>query len=55
MGTPEALVAVRRRMTGSTEPARQRVTIVGGGDVGLQLAERLERNIEGLDITADRA
>lgn len=50
MGTPEALVAVRRRMTASTEPARQRVAIVGGGDVGLQLAERLERNIEGLDI-----
>jgi trk system potassium uptake protein TrkA len=50
MGTPDALIAVRRRMIGSTEPARQRVTIVGGGDVGLQLAERLERNIEGLDI-----
>ena len=30
MGTPEALVAVRRRMTASTEPARQRVAIVGG-------------------------
>ena len=42
MGTPEALLDVRRRMTGDTEPRRQRVTIVGGGDVGFQLAERLE-------------
>ncbi len=50
MGTPEALVAVRRRMVGNSESPRQRVTIVGGGDVGLQLAERLEQNIEGIDI-----
>jgi trk system potassium uptake protein TrkA len=50
MGTPDALTAVRRRMIGDAETDRQRVTIVGGGDVGLQLAERLERNIEGIDI-----
>src|SRR5688572_1949443 len=50
MGTPEALVAVRRRMVGNSESPRQRVTIGGGGDVGLQLAERLEQNIEGIDI-----
>ena len=42
MGTPEALREVRRLMTGFTEADRQRVTIVGGGDVGLQVAQRLE-------------
>lgn len=42
MGTPEALQVLRHRMTGAVEPERQRVTIVGGGDVGLQLAERLD-------------
>jgi trk system potassium uptake protein TrkA len=31
-------------ITGSVEADRQRVTIVGGGDVGLQLAQGLERN-----------
>ncbi len=50
MGAPEALQAVRRRMTGTTEAHRQRVTIVGGGDVGLQLAERLERDAANLDL-----
>jgi trk system potassium uptake protein TrkA len=43
MGTPEALQEVRGRMTAERETGRQRVTIVGGGDVGLHLAERLER------------
>ena len=42
MGTPEALEDVRRRVVGSTERRRQRVTIIGGGDVGLRLAERLD-------------
>ena len=51
MGTPDALQEVRRRMTGDGAPHRQRVTIVGGGDVGLQLAERLERQPEGLTLT----
>jgi trk system potassium uptake protein TrkA len=51
MGTPDALQDVRRRMTGDGAPHRQRVTIVGGGDVGLQLAERLERQPEGLTLT----
>jgi trk system potassium uptake protein TrkA len=50
MGTPAALQDVRGRMTGITEAHRQRVTIVGGGDVGLQVAERLERNPAALDI-----
>jgi trk system potassium uptake protein TrkA len=51
MGAPEALQAVRRRMTRASESARQRVTIVGGGDVGLQLAERLERDRHGIRLT----
>ena len=38
-------------MTGAPESARQRVTIIGGGDVGLQLAERLEANLDGLELT----
>jgi trk system potassium uptake protein TrkA len=50
MGSPDALTEVRRRMTGAPESARQRVTIIGGGDVGLQLAERLEANLDGLDL-----
>lgn len=51
IGTPDALQDVRRRMTGTAEPNRQRVTIVGGGDVGLQLAQRLEQNVDGLHLT----
>jgi trk system potassium uptake protein TrkA len=50
MGSPEALTEVRRRMTGTVESSRQRVTIVGGGDVGLQVAERLERDPQ-LEVT----
>jgi trk system potassium uptake protein TrkA len=50
MGTPEALQDVRRRLTGTADSSRQRVTIVGGGDVGLQLAERLEQDLKGLDV-----
>ena len=42
MGTPEALEGVRRQLFGAVDGHRQRVTIVGGGDVGLRLAERLE-------------
>jgi trk system potassium uptake protein TrkA len=50
MGAPEALKEVRHRLLGSAESERQRVTIVGGGDVGLQLADRLERHPDGLAI-----
>jgi trk system potassium uptake protein len=50
MGTPEGLQEVRQRMTGTAEANRQRVTIVGGGDVGLQLAERLEQDSAGLEL-----
>ena len=42
MGTPEALQHVRERLTSSSESRKPRVTIIGGGDVGLRLAERLE-------------
>lgn len=50
VGTPDALHEVRRRITGAGEPDRQRVTIVGGGDVGLQLAARLEAD-NTVDVT----
>ena len=50
MGTPEALQHLRHRMTGAVEADRQRVTIVGGGDVGLQLAERLDAD-DTVDVT----
>ena len=43
IGTPEALQDVRSRLMLAADAARQRVTIIGGGDVGLHLAERLER------------
>jgi trk system potassium uptake protein TrkA len=50
IGTPEGLLEVRRRITGAPETRRQRVTIIGGGDVGLRLAERLD-GAGGLDVT----
>ena len=50
MGTPEGLRDVRQRLTTVTDAGRQRVTIIGGGDVGLRLAERLEQT-GGLDVT----
>lgn len=49
MGTPEALHEVRQRVTQVKERRRQRVTIIGGGDVGLRLAERLDP-IDDLDM-----
>jgi trk system potassium uptake protein TrkA len=42
MGTPDALQHVRERVTPGAEAGRQRVTIIGGGDVGLRIAERLD-------------
>jgi trk system potassium uptake protein TrkA len=42
MGTPEAMAEVQRRMTAGLNVERQAVTIIGGGDVGLRLAERLD-------------
>ncbi len=42
MGTPEALRDVARQVSAATHGSRQRVTIIGGGDVGFRLAERME-------------
>jgi trk system potassium uptake protein TrkA len=42
MGTPEAMAAMQRRIMPSADNRGQTVTIVGGGDVGLRLAERLD-------------
>lgn len=42
MGTPAAMAQIQQRIVSVTDPGRQLVTIVGGGDVGLRLAERLE-------------
>jgi trk system potassium uptake protein TrkA len=50
MGTPEALSEVRRHITGSADARTQRVTIIGGGDVGLRLAERLD-GAGAIDVT----
>jgi trk system potassium uptake protein len=42
MGTPGAMAEVQRRVTPSAHATDQVVTIIGGGDVGLRLAERLD-------------
>ena len=42
MGTPEAMAEVQQRLAVRRDATRQQVTIIGGGDVGLRLAERLE-------------
>jgi trk system potassium uptake protein TrkA len=42
MGTPDALRAVQALVHPGTTRDRQRVTIIGGGDVGFQLAAHLE-------------
>lgn len=44
MGTPDALQQIRQQLAQSGDLQRQRVTIIGGGDVGLRVAERLEAN-----------
>lgn len=48
MGTPEAMREVEKTVRPGTNQGRQRVTIIGGGDVGLEVAERLEKadNVE---------
>jgi len=50
MGAPEALGEVRRRISTAEDVVRQRVTIIGGGDVGMRLAERLDRE-PSVDLT----
>jgi trk system potassium uptake protein TrkA len=42
MGTPEAMQAVEARFNTGRAGGRLQVTIIGGGDVGMQLAQRLE-------------
>ena len=44
MGTPEAMQEVEHLVTPKRAGGRLQVTIIGGGDVGLELAERLERS-----------
>ena len=44
MGTPEAMEEIEGIVNPSRGNGRMRVTIIGGGDVGLQLAERLEKS-----------
>jgi trk system potassium uptake protein TrkA len=57
MGTPEAMGEVQRRAAPAAERRRQAVTIIGGGDVGLRLAERLDAssNVQLRIIERDRA
>lgn len=43
MGTPEAMREVEKIVRPGANQGRQLVTIIGGGDVGLQVAERLEK------------
>jgi trk system potassium uptake protein len=50
MGVPDALREIRARVRDAADPLRQRVTIIGGGDVGLQLAERLDREHDSIDL-----
>jgi trk system potassium uptake protein TrkA len=56
MGTPAGLQDVRRRLTTTPDQVRQRITIIGGGDVGLRLAERLDGadNMEVTIVERDR-
>jgi len=56
MGLPAALADVGRRALPGESERSQRVTIVGGGDVGLRLAERLDgdSSIDLMIIERDR-
>ncbi|HUF22723.1 MAG TPA: Trk system potassium transporter TrkA [Vicinamibacterales bacterium] len=57
MGTPEAVAQVTPQIQGtSPDRARQMVTIIGGGDVGFRLAQRLEasRDVDVRIIESDR-
>jgi trk system potassium uptake protein len=46
MGSTEAMRAVQRLVTGVQHGGRQSVTIIGGGDVGLRLAQALDGHPE---------
>jgi trk system potassium uptake protein TrkA len=58
MGTPEAMQEVEKRAHPERTSGRLQVTIIGGGDVGFQLAQRLEQNpsidLRILERTAER-
>ncbi|MGH2386339.1 MAG: Trk system potassium transporter TrkA, partial [Candidatus Limnocylindria bacterium] len=56
MGTPDAMAQVQRRVSAAADRGRQSVTIIGGGDVGLRLAERLDgfRQVQLRVIERDR-
>ncbi len=49
MGDREGMAQLRTRMSPPGSDAARRVTIVGGGDVGFRLAQRLERT-EGVEL-----
>lgn len=49
MGTPEAMREVEALVRPGQTRRRQQVTIIGGGDVGLQVAERLEK-VDDVDV-----
>jgi trk system potassium uptake protein TrkA len=49
MGTPDAMQAVEARVHRGRSGGRLQVTIIGGGDVGFQLAQRLEQ-IPSIDL-----
>jgi trk system potassium uptake protein len=46
MGSTDAMRAVQRLATGAQDSGRQTVTIIGGGDVGLRLAQALDARPE---------
>lgn len=50
IGTPDALKEVFLRIIPDADTGRQRVTIIGGGDVGLRLAQGLEEG-DPMDVT----
>jgi trk system potassium uptake protein len=57
MGTPDAMSALQPLVTPAADGRQQSVTIIGGGDVGLRLAERLDSiaDVRLLVIERDRA
>jgi trk system potassium uptake protein TrkA len=58
MGTPAAMAEVQQRIAEASDTGRQVVTIIGGGDVGLRLAERLDHrprlSVRVIERDADR-